>query len=189
VQINTPRLVLREYMADDWVAVRAYQREPRYCQYYPWRDRSEAEARAFVQMFINLQSEQPRRKFQFAVTLAAGGTLIGSCGIRRKAENEWEADIGYEVAVPYWSQGYATEASRAIVDFGFRKLCLHRISAVCVAGNTTSSRVLEKLGFKLEGWLKENEFFKGRWWDTQLYAILENEWIKGENLAVIGFKE
>ncbi len=176
MQIPTSRLVLRDFVADDWAIVRDYQSDPEYNRFYPWSERSEAEARAFVQMFINFQTEQPRRKFQFAITLLPGGRLIGSCGIRRKADNEWEADMGYELAPQYWGNGYATEAARAVVDFGFKKLKLHRVSALCVAGNDRSAKVLERLGFRLEGWLKQDDYFKNQWWDTQIYAILEDEW-------------
>ena len=60
--------------------------------------------------------------------------------------------------------------------FGFGELKLHRLWATCLADNTASARVLEKLGMQLEGRLRENEWFKGRWWDTLHYAILEQEW-------------
>ena len=72
--------------------------------------------RAFVRMLTDLQFEQPRRKFQLAVTL--DGELIGNCGIRRKPASETEADIGYELAPAFWGHGYATEAARA--DDGVR---------------------------------------------------------------------
>ena len=63
-----------------------------------------------------------------------------------------------------------------MVDFGFRELRLQRISSRCIADNLASARVLERLGFKREGRLRRNEFFKGRWWDTLLYALLAEEW-------------
>ena len=63
-----------------------------------------------------------------------------------------------------------------MVDFGFRELGLHRISAWCIAENTASARVLERLSFRQEGRLRQNQYFKGQWWDTMLYAILAEEW-------------
>ena len=176
MRITTARLVLREFVADDWPDVLAYQRDPRYLRLYAWTDRTEAEARDFVQMFLDQQADQPRSKFQLAITLSDGGRLIGNCGVRRKAENDWEADIGYELAPERWGRGYATEAALAIVDFGFRELELHRISSWCIADNAASARVLERVGLRLEGRLRENEYFKGRWWDTLLYGLLESEW-------------
>ena len=176
MQITTERLVLREFGEDDWRAVLEYQRDPLYLRYYPWEDRSEADARAFVEMFCEWQWEQPRRRFQLAVVHQENGELIGNCGIRRKPKNDWEADIGYELSPRYWGCGYATEAARAMVDFGFRELGLQRISSWCIADNVASARVLERLGFTQEGRLRRNEYFKGRWWDTLLYAMLADEW-------------
>ena len=132
--------------------------------------------RDFVQMFVDQQAEQPRRKFQLAITLPDSGRVIGNCGIRRKPENDWEADIGYELAPEYWRRGYATEAALAMVNFRFRDLGLHRISSWCIADNAASAGVLERVGLRLEGRLRENEYFKGRWWDTLLYGLLVSEW-------------
>jgi ribosomal-protein-alanine N-acetyltransferase len=176
MQITTDRLILREYTLDDVRAVLAYQRQESHLRYYPWTRRTRGDVRDFVKMLISWRKEEPRRRFQFAVTLADSGELIGSVGIRRKPDNDHEADIGYEIAEEYQGHGYATEATAAVIDFGFRELKLHRISASLVADNVPSAGVLERLGMKLEGRLRESEYFKGRWWDGHIYAILEDEW-------------
>ena len=176
MRIETERLVLREFAAEDWSAVLAYQRDPRYLRFYPLTDRTEAEVQDFVQMFLGQQAEQPRRKFQLAMTFPDDDQVIGNCGIRRKPENDREADIGFELAPDLWGQGFATEAALAIVNYGFRELGLHRVSSWCIADNAASARVLEKVGLRPEGRLRENEYFKGRWWGTLLYGLLESEW-------------
>ena len=176
MRITTQRLLIREFVTDDWPAVLAYQRDPQFLLFYSWNDRTESQVRDFLQMFVDRQAERPRREFELAITLLRGGPVIGSCGIRRKPENDWEAEIGYELAPEYWGRGYATEAARAIVDFGFRELELHRIWAWCIADNAASVRVLEKVGLQLEGRLREKRNFKGRWWDTLLYGLLRSEW-------------
>jgi ribosomal-protein-alanine N-acetyltransferase len=176
MELVTERLILREFRADDWPAVLAYQTDPRYLRYYAWTGRTEKEVRAFVQMFLDQQQARPRIKFQLAVTLQSSHRLIGNCGIRLEAPDAHEGDIGYELDPDHWGQGYATEAARAIVRFGFTELGLHRIWSWCIADNLGSARVLEKVGMRLEGRQRDNERFKGRWWDTLLYAILEDEW-------------
>jgi RimJ/RimL family protein N-acetyltransferase len=176
MELHTPRLLLREFVTADWPAVLAYQRDPRYLQYYEWTDRTPGDAQRFVQMFIDQQDEQPRRKFQLAVVLKDSGQLIGNCGVRQDAVTSHEAEIGYEIAPAHWGHGYATEAARAIMQFGFAELKVHRIGAWCIAENVASARVLEKIGVKLEGRLRDMEYFKGRWWDTLLYGMLEHEW-------------
>ncbi len=171
---TTDRLLLREFAESDWVAVRAYQTDPRYLRFNPWTERSEDDARAFVQMFMEWQHETPRTRYQFAAVLPASGRLIGNCGIR--VDGERRANIGYEFDPRYWGQGYGTESARARLAFGFGELHLHRIWANCVAENAASAHVLAKIGMRHEGTLHENEWMKGRWWDTALYAILDREW-------------
>ena len=75
-----------------------------------------------------------------------------------------------------WGRGYTTEAARAMIDFGFRELGLHRIWADCDPRNVASWRVLEKLGLRREAHLRQNARIKGEWVDSLLYAILDREW-------------
>ncbi len=185
MQLMTARLLLREFVESDWEAVRAYRSDPLYLRYYPWEQSTEREARAFVGQLLAQQQEDPRTKFQFAIIDLADGCLIGNCGLRIKDHpvtdhsreaGAWEADIGYELVSRYWGRGYATEAAHEMLRFGFDEHRLHRISAGCVADNVGSARVLEKIGMRLEGRLREQAFFKGRSWDSLLYEILDREW-------------
>lgn len=176
MELTTERLILREFDEDDWPDVLAYQTDPLYLRYYEWTERTPEAVQEFVHMFLAQQREQPRTKFQLAVVLRSTGQLIGTCGIRMERADAHEADIGYELSPLHWGRGYATEAAGAIVKFGFGELGLHRIWSWCIADNAGSARVLEKLGMRLEGRLREKEYFKGRWWDTLLFAILDYEW-------------
>jgi RimJ/RimL family protein N-acetyltransferase len=176
MQLTTARLLLREFVEEDWEAVLAYQSDPLYLRYYPWTERDEAGAREFVGWFLAQQQEQPRSKFQLAAVLKAEGWLIGNCGVRVNDPDLREGNIGYELDSRCWGQGYATEAAREMVRFGFEELGLHRIWSWCVAENVGSARVLEKVGMRQEGYLREKEYFKGRWWDQRQFAILDHEW-------------
>ncbi|CAN5894731.1 GNAT family protein [soil metagenome] len=172
--LRTERLLLREIAEDDWSAVLAYQRHPHFSPYYEWTERTEADVRRFLQQFLEWQQQEPRSKYTFAITL--GGEMIGITSLRRPSADSPSAETGYEISPEHWGRGYATEAAGALLAFGFGELGLHRISAHCVAENVTSARVLEKLGMRCEGRLRENEFFKERWWDTLIYGILAQEW-------------
>ena len=176
MQLATARLLLREFTEDDWPAVLAYQSDPRYLRYYAADSRAEAEVRAFANRFVQNQQETVRTKFQLAIVLPDSGQLIGNCGVRLASPDAHQADIGYELAPMQWGQGYASEAAAAIVRFAFEDLRVHRLWASCIADNVASARVLEKLGMQLEGRLRENEQFKGRWWDTLIFGLLDREW-------------
>ena len=101
--------------------------------------------------------------------------LLGTVSLRRFARDR-RAELGYWLAVPAWGQGIATEAVRSLLDFGFRELVLARIYAQVIAGNTGSTRVLEKLGMVHEG-VKRQHVRKGhRLHDIVLYGMLRAEW-------------
>lgn len=171
--LETPRLLLRDFTPGDWPAVLAYQSDPRYLRYYAWESRAPEAVQAFVQMFIDQQRQEPRLKYQLAVTLRDTGALIGNCGIRKATADGHEAEIGYELSPDHWGRGYATEAVAAILRFGFETLRIHRVAAWLVADNVASARVLEKNGLRLEGRLRDKEAFKGRYWDVLLYAAVK----------------
>jgi [ribosomal protein S5]-alanine N-acetyltransferase len=174
--LTTERLHLREFQENDWHAVLEYQTDPLYLRYYPATQVTERDARDFVRRCIAWSMERPRKKFQLAFVLRSNGRLIGNGGIRMRFSDTWEAEMGYELDSRYWGQGYATEAARALLAFGFDELALHRIWAQCVLENLASARVLERIGMRREGHMRENEWMKGRWWDTLHYAILDSEW-------------
>ena len=176
MKLETQRLILRDFVKDDWQAVLAYQSDPLYLRYYEWTDRTPEAVQEFVSWFLDHQIQNPRIKYQLAAMLKSSNQLIGNCGIRMDDPNALEANIGYELDPKHWNNGYATEAAHAIVDFGFSRFGVHRVWSWCVADNVGSAHVLEKLGMRLEGRLRENEYYKGRWWDTLIYAILVDEW-------------
>ena len=176
MQLETNRLILREFEESDWTAVLAYQSDPLYLRYYHWSERTPGNVRAFVNMFLDFQKERPRTKFQLAITLKESGQLIGNCGIRINNSELREANIGYELNSHFWGKGYATEAARAILQFGFSELGMHRIYANALAINKGSVRVLEKLGMRLEAREREKEWIKDRWHDRLIFAILDHEW-------------
>src|SRR5512134_776408 len=189
MKLETERLILRDFVKEDWQAVAAYNADPLYLRYNDATHATPERVQEFISWFLDQQVQEPRIKFHMAVILKSSNELIGNCNVRMDEVKAVEADIGYELDPKYWNHGYATEATHAIVDFGFSRLGVHRIWAECVADNIGSAHVLEKLGMKLEGRLRENEYYKGRWWDTLIYAILANEWETHKQNHPVQWKE
>lgn len=177
--LATERLVLREFTADDWTAVFAYQNDPRYLRFYERESVTERQCQAFVYQFILWQAEQPRSKAQLAITLADTGQVIGNVGVRRDTAAEPVADMGFELHPDHWGRGYASEAAAAMVEMGFGDWGLERIHAHCISENAASARVLERAGMRLEARLRDHQHFKGRFWDISLYGMLREEWEAG----------
>lgn len=86
------------------------------------------------------------------------------------------AEMGYWIGVPFWGCGYATEAARAVIDWGFSAAGLNRIDAHHMAHNPASGRVLEKVGMTREGVVREHIRRDGRFIDGVVYSILRREW-------------
>jgi RimJ/RimL family protein N-acetyltransferase len=98
MHIVTARLILREFLFDDWPAVLEYQRDPRYLRFYPWNDRTDAEVQGFVQMFLDQQAEQPRRKFQLAITLPSDSGRVKAVSAPRPVFLSRRSCIGCAIA-------------------------------------------------------------------------------------------
>lgn len=176
MELRTERLLLREFVEEDWRAVHEYGSDPEVVRFMPWGPNTEDDTRAFVARALAAQSEEPRRNYYAAVTLLAGGWLIGACSLHLGSPANRSAWIGYCYARAFWGCGYATEAARALVSFGFRELGLHRIWASCDVENAASARVMEKLGMQREGRLRQDMNIRCRWRDSFIYAVLEGGW-------------
>jgi ribosomal-protein-alanine N-acetyltransferase len=176
MELKTDRLLLREFVESDWPAVHEYGSDPQVVRFMSWGPNTEDDTRAFVARALAAQSEGPRRDYHAAVTLLDGGRLIGACGLHLGNPANRAAMLGYCYARAFWGKGYATEAARALVGFGFRELSLHRVWATCDPQNTASAHVLEKLGMQREGRLREDTNVRGRWRDSLVYGVLEGEW-------------
>ncbi len=182
VPLETDRLILREFHENDWRAVAAYWSDPRYQRFYPELEDVKSVVLELVSRCIEAQQVEPRRTYQLAIARRDDGRLIGNCGLRVNSPENREANIGYELNPEEWGQGFATEAASAIVEFGFDTLGMHRIWAECNAENVASSRVLTKLVMQREARLRDHRWFRDRWWDTEVYAVLEDEWRSGRRV-------
>lgn len=116
--------------------------------------------------------------FTWAICRQEDGLLVGSIGIHVEQPYP-RAELGFWIGVPYWNRGYMTEATRAVIAFGFEALGLQRIQATAYPRNVGSSRVLEKAGMTYEGTLREYYVKQGVFEDAAMYAILRDEWRSG----------
>ena len=112
----------------------------------------------------------------FAITRKGSGELIGAMGLLLKREHE-KAELGYWIGKPYWGQGYCTEAARAVLRYAFTDGGLNRVHAYHFHHNPASGRVMQKLGMKHEGRLRQHVKRWGKFVDNELYSILRSEFV------------
>jgi RimJ/RimL family protein N-acetyltransferase len=174
--IHTRRLVLREIDEDDFDAVHAYGSDPEVVQYVPWGPNTEPVTHDFIQRCMERAMAEPRLEYVFGVVPRESIDLVGSVGLYLRSADAHQAMLGYAYGRAAWGQGYATEAALAMVELGFDVLGLRRIWASCDPRNHASARVLEKVGMKLEGHLRESTNIRGTLRDELVWGILEREW-------------
>jgi len=129
---------------------------------------TEEHAKAFLAM-------QSGNDANFAIILRDGDQLCGGIGLRVEEEHR-RAELGYWIGVPYWGNGYATEAGQAVLRYGFEQLRLNRIFAIHFHHNAASGRVLTKLGMRHEGSLRQHIAKWGEFLNSEVYGILRKEW-------------
>lgn len=176
-RIMTARLTLRPLEAADWQAIHAFTSDAEVQRYISGAPLSAGETRDLIDLLRGWEGERPPRARPFAFVHTAENLVIGFGGLYWTTGNaRWQAELGYTLRRDHWRQGYTTEAGEAILRLGFTELGLHRIFAECHPDNIGSARVMERLGMRYEGRLREIEWNGSEWWDMLHYAILDHEW-------------
>lgn len=111
----------------------------------------------------------------YAITGLDNGDLLGAVSLVPQPAH-CSAELGYWIGVPFWGRGYATEAAGRLMDYGFSDLGLNRIEAHHLARNPASGRVMQKLGMRYEGTLRQKVRKWGRFEDVAMYGLLAAEW-------------
>lgn len=173
----TERLVLRSFGPHDLDLLHAMQSDPDVIRYVPWPLRSREQSQAWM----DERRQQGRLAGEgdavaWAVARRSDDELIGSVNRWWRSVAHAQGEVGFAFAREAQGHGYAGEATSALLDLAFEALDLHRISGRADARNEPSCRLMARLGMRREAHLHEDEFFKGEWTDTVVYAVLRTEW-------------
>jgi len=173
--LRTGRLVLRPFENDDAADLLRVFAEPDVVRYWSsgaWTDIAQAEA-------MIAEARQAYRDgglARYAIALADTNRLIGICNLRGFFEQNRRCELGYALGRAYWGQGFAAEALEALLDHAFHVLDINRIEADIDPRNEASARLLEKLGFRKEGYMPERWIVHGEKADTAFYGLLRRYW-------------
>lgn len=173
--LTTSRLLLRPVADGDADALFAMHGSAHVLRHWdspPWTDR--ARAGLFVERSRAMAEEGTG--VRVVLERAADGAFLGWCALSRWNPDFRSAAIGYCLDAPAWGAGHATEAARALLGWAFGTLDLNRVQAECDTRNAASARVLEKLGFRREGTLREDCVVDGVVSDSWVYGLLRREW-------------
>lgn len=177
--LHTERLTLRAFRLEDAEAVTHWVSDKRVAEMttlipHPYQL---ADAMTWLERVTTYHNESPHQIF--AIVLRESGDLIGCIGLHRNENAPW-AEFGYWLGVPFWGQGFATEALQEVLRLGFQDLGLRRIEACHFAHNPASGRVMQKAGLAYEGRQKLRGQRGDKLFDRINYGLIDEEW-RGSN--------
>ncbi len=184
-ELTSDRLAVRRFQDSDLAAFLAYRNDPAVSRYQNWDSLSAPRAQALLQEQRHLEPGTPGPWFQFALALKDSGQLVGDCGLQVLLHDARQAQVSVSLAPVHQGAGLGTEAVTTVLDYAFINLDLHRVIAVVDAENGGPVRLLERVGMRREGHFVKNVWFKGRWADEYLYALLQAEWLSRRGLPSI----
>ena len=171
---ETERLVIRRIRAEDAEACQVWMGDPEVARYEYWDPYALDDLRAELAELAGVPPGTIGAWNLHGVVHKETGAIIGCVLIRMNDEIHRQAEIGFHFHKGHWGRGFATEAARGLLAYGFDVFHAHRIYGVADARNAASIRVMEKLGMRREALMRENTFVKGEWCDEVVYAILES---------------
>lgn len=168
--LETERLFLRSSELSDAADTFEFISDPEVTKYTFWRvhhsiaDSEELLAWLMTENFAS-----------WSIVHKVDKKVIGVCFLHSFNFHHRRAEMAFNLSRRYWRQGYATEAVHEMIRFAFKRWGLNRIEGSCMLDNIASARLMEKLGMKYEGILRQHSYAKDRFHDLKLYSILRNE--------------
>tara|TARA_Y100001956_G_scaffold81710_1_gene100094 strand:- start:558 stop:1061 length:504 start_codon:yes stop_codon:yes gene_type:complete len=159
----------------DFVAI---SQDDKYQRFYNEADCHPEKYRELTKLFVEQATENPRKSYQLAIEHKTDGKFIGTVCLR--LEGDQQASIGCGLSREYQGSGLIQEAAYALVNYGFTELNVHRVYAETISLNRAAIRLCCSLGMKQEAHFRENRFFKDKWWDTVVMAMLRRDWSPNE---------
>lgn len=175
--LETERLILREITPNDVQGIISIFGDEEGAKYlYDIENpltMDEKEAMEIIDWCSDIFRE--KRGLRWGITLKDNDELIGTCGYNYWLRIHRRAEIGYDLARPYWRQGIMTEAVREMLKFGFDHMNLYRVEADVTVGNIASATLLKKLKFQQEGLWRHRVFARQKFWDLWQFGLLRSD--------------
>ncbi|MBQ8508660.1 MAG: GNAT family N-acetyltransferase [Clostridia bacterium] len=175
--LETDRLTLRRMKTSDYKDMYDYARRPEVTRYLLWEPHTSIERTKDYLRYLQTRY-RTGDFYDWALEERSTHRMIGTCGFTTLDFQNNGAEVGYVLHPDYWGAGFAPEAVRRVLSFGFMELNVHRIEAKYIVGNDRSRRVMEKCGMSFEGVRRSSMFIKGSYQDIGVCSILSEEFIK-----------
>ncbi|CAA9556160.1 MAG: hypothetical protein AVDCRST_MAG19-1235 [uncultured Thermomicrobiales bacterium] len=175
VVAETDRVVVRTFRSEDAADAHAWYADPEVARYTLWEPHTREETEARVRRLAAIVPPGVVGEWaEYAVELTEEGRVVGSVSLKIDDDVSRQAELGWFFAPRYQGRGLATEATAALMRYGVG-LGVHRFYAVADPRNIASTRLMERLGMRREGYFRERMFYKGEWSDDVVYGVLARE--------------
>jgi RimJ/RimL family protein N-acetyltransferase len=175
--LEADRVRLRHLRPTDLPIFAAYRADPAVARYQGFDPYTEAQAQEFIAGQMDAPVPAPPGGWvQLAIARAADDELLGDCALHLQAHEPRIAEVGITLAPAQQGRGYAQEALRALLRYGFETLGLHRVMAFADVRNLPCVALLESVGLRREGHFRQSGWYKGEWCDEYQYALLATDW-------------
>lgn len=175
MKMKSERIILKELKYDDLDFMYKLASEPLVYFYEEDEVPSKEETYKKYSKKISRMEEGQDKYLIFVIHILPEEVPIGEVFIQLNWEEMREWEIGYEIHPDYWGNGYATEAVKLLLNYSFENLKAHKVVGFCNAHNKKSARVMERVGMKRDGLLREGRLWHKEWCDEYVYSILERE--------------
>lgn len=173
-KLSTKRLILRAFTQGDFEFLKGHFQNEGVTEFL--YDMEPPKSDKDVQGVLDWCTNNSEDHIRWAIALKNDPeNLIGTCGFHCHDAQNNAVEIGYDLSNIHWRNGYMSEALEAVIKYGFKELHIHRISAYVYPNNAASSALLKKLGFALEGTVRDKHLFRGKYYDHDLYSLLNTQ--------------
>jgi len=174
-RLETTRLILRKVTMDDVQDMFAYSSDEevtRFLRWGPHRTQEETECT----MREVLREYEDGKDGPWGIEYRQTGRVVGSIHLMAISAQHSKAEIGFVLSRSFWNRGLMSEALTRVLEYSFESIGLNRIEGFCLLDNRAGIRVLEKVGMKQEGVLREYVFQKGAFRDFGVYSMLKRDY-------------
>ncbi|WP_055483703.1 GNAT family N-acetyltransferase [Sphaerimonospora mesophila] len=178
VTLTSPTVSLREFEASDDVdAVLAIYGDPCVTEHLSFEPRDRAQVEATLASVTKAAGDEPRTEYSLAAVRPTGELIaFARLAVDTQHPGQSSGQIGFALCADQWGQGLGTQVVELLLRLGFGELGLHRIWGARSPDNHASGRLMRKLGMVEEGRIRDHLLVRGRWRDSIIHSILEDEW-------------
>ena len=174
--MKTQRLLLNVVKQNDIKHIYEGLSHPKVIKYYGVSYRTMEETQEQMVWYKDLLTSQ--KGIWWSIREQESDNFVGAGGFNDWSKDHNKAEVGFWLLPDFWGKGYMQEAMKEILSHGFHQMNLNRIEGFVESENNNCKKAIEKLGFNLEGTMKEVENRGDQYIDVDIYSMLKDDWEK-----------